>query len=378
MRVIDDGVVYRNPHPAYRSRVASASTLTWVVDHQAGHLLCAFRIGQAKMSADGTIHLRRSDDGGVTWRAAASPFDEVGPNRAGPHLGSSAAGTTILAVAQMDIADPADPDWAPDAGGIRDATTEMARRRDDRWGGPTPLDHRRHDGEWAIPCGPPLAIGTDAWFFPMERHSKVTDDAWLQRYHAFGAISRDDGRTWAETAEMPNDPTGRLAYYDQRVAILGNGDLLTVAWVHDVVADATQTARSAVSGDGGRTWSMPLDTGIVGGPVNPIRLHDGRLLAVYNRRTAPAGIRAVLSEDDGRSWRLDDEFVLYDEGSRRVIGEPARQHDRRDDPELWKTMWGWTFGTPTPVQLPDGTIVVTFFAAGFDGVSEIRVVRLQV
>ena len=33
-------------------------------------------------------------------------------------------------------------------------------------------------------------------------------------------------------------------------------------------------------------------------------------------------------------------------------------------------MWGWTFGTPTAVQAPDGSVLVTFFASGFDGVTD--------
>jgi len=40
-------------------------------------------------------------------------------------------------------------------------------------------------------------------------------------------------------------------------------------------------------------------------------------------------------------------------------------------------MCRWTFGTPTAVQAPDGSVLVTFFAAGFDGVAADRCVRLE-
>ena len=40
-------------------------------------------------------------------------------------------------------------------------------------------------------------------------------------------------------------------------------------------------------------------------------------------------------------------------------------------------MWGWTFGTPTAVQAPDGSVLVTFFASGFDGVTAIHCVRID-
>ena len=128
-----------------------------------------------------------------------------------------------------------------------------------------------------------------------------------------------------------------------------DGRLLTMAWVHDVIRDVTLTARAGFSDDGGRTWSEPFDTGILGGPLNPIRLADGRILAAYARRTAPRGIRACLSDDGGRTWAVEDEIVLWDEARRAATGTRASSRDVPDaDLPLWGTMWGWTFGGPVP------------------------------
>jgi len=100
---------------------------------------------------------------------------------------------------------------------------------------------------------------------------------------------------------------------------------------------------------------------------------------VYARRTRPNGIRAVLSSDGGLTWDTQREFVLWDEATRRVPGEVAADVERAaDDPALWGTMWGWTFGSPVAAQAPDGTVLVTFFATTDDGVMEIRCVRLEV
>src|SRR3712207_2491797 len=148
----------------------------------------------------------------------------------------------------------------------------------------------------------------------MERHGKARTPGWLRRYHAFVAVSDDDGRTWPSHYPCLNGD-GRLAYYDQRMVVLPGGRVLSMAWVHDVDEDATLTAQAGTSDDGGVTWSRPWDTGIVGGPVNPIALSDGRLFAVYNRRTSPAGVRCAVSDDEGVTWRLDEEFVIYDEAT---------------------------------------------------------------
>jgi hypothetical protein len=99
---------------------------------------------------------------------------------------------------------------------------------------------------------------------------------------------------------------------------------------------------------------------------------------VYNRRSAPSGIRCALSADDGRTWKVHDEWIIYDEATRSIMGTPAAEDARpHEDPALWDSMWGWTFGTPTAVQLAEGTIVVTFFAMAGDGVSAIRAVRIE-
>jgi hypothetical protein len=135
---------------------------------------------------------------------------------------------------------------------------------------------------------------------------------------------------------------------------------VALVWAHDVVRDETLTARISWSDDGGTTWSPTQDTGIVGGPLNPLALPDGRLLVTYPRRTAPRGVRARVSPDGGRSW--EPEVILFDEASGRLVGRRTDDEARSEqDPALWGSMWGWTFGQPMPVTLGDGTVGVCFF-----------------
>ena len=388
MRLIGDALVYRNPHPNNRAIVASAPTLAWSrLGSDEPFLLSAFRVGRAKMSTDGRVRLRASRDGGATWSDLpaefASPFaglPEPQPNHAGFHLGAASDGTTVLMACRFFMVEPGDPAWNDDAAGVVGADCLAAfAQPGGGWERVTAYDFARHGDEWAIPCGPPLALAGGRWIFPMERHARAYVPGWLRRYHAFAVFSDDGGRTWGDPVPTLNDPAERLAYYDQRMVALPDGRILTMAWVHDVVNDATLTARAGTSDDGGRTWSAPFDTGILGGPINPVRLADGRILAAYARRTAPRGIRVALSEDAGATWATDDELVLWDEATRRATGTRASSRDVPDaDVPLWGTMWGWTFGGPTAVQLPDGTVAVTFFATGFDGVPAIRCVQLEV
>ena len=383
MRIVADSIVFKNGYPNYRALEASHPGICWAGPSESPYLLCGFVLGQARTSPDRRLHVMRSDDGGATWHETPSPLAPLndGPStaHAGIVMGRTPAGTSILGSARIFMASPGSAGWDDAVAGILDADTAAVRHTaEGTWGMPITIDRRRRCDEWAIPCGSPVALDDGRVVLPMERHSKVDVPDWRRKYHAFLIASADDGATWPEEHETLNDPEQRLAYYDQQLAMLDDGRLLTVAWVHDVVDDRTLTARCAWSDDGGRSWSRPHDTGIEGGPVSPLPLPDGRLLGVYSRRTPPAGIRACLSADGGRTWLTDQEFVIWDDELRRVTGEPAPpEGGQADDGPLWGTMWGWTFGSPVPVPGPGGSVLVAFNCAERDGVRQIRLVRLE-
>lgn len=380
MQISGEQVVYANPYPTYRSETFSSTGLcrTW---GSTPTLLCAFRVGSARVSPDGRVALAATADEGRSWRSIESPMAAPGHGLqvAGSQIGaSSSSPTAVLAAARMTVAAPGSPDWPAEVAGITDADAVIARLGDDGWERAVVFDGRRTPDEWAIPCGPPVSLGGGEWILPLERHAKTHVSRWLQGYHAFAAVSRDDGRTWAERGPLLNDPERRVAHYDQHLAVTDDGRLLSLAWAHDVVDDRTLPARAGWSDDGGRSWSAPHVTGIVGGPLAPVRLPDGRILAVYPRRAVPAGIRACVSEDGGRTWDLAGEFLIWDETVRRVVGIPAASSGSADrDPPLWDTMWAWSFGLPAPALLADGSVGVAFYAAEPDGTPTVRFVVLH-
>ena len=392
MRVIDESIVQRNAHPAFASESYSATTVCWsMLETEEPYLLAAFRLGSARMSPDGRIVLRASRDGGRAWSEVPSPLASEaaravaaepghGPNLAGSQMGSSASGTTILVAARMRMTRPGAPDWDDRAAGMVDADTVIVRSGPGAgWDAPVVIEGRHDESGWSIPCGSPLSLGAGRWLLPLERHARTTVPEWLRGYEAFTAWSEDDGRTFGRLTDALNDPERRVAYYDQRMALLGDGRVLSLAWVHDLIDDRTLHARVGWSVDGGQSWSAPHETSLLGGPVNPVVLDDGRVVAAYAHRTAPAGIRVAVSEDGGRTWPSDREIVVWDETVRRVTGEPAHEGARAaHDPALWDTMWGWTFGQPMPVRLGAGQVGICFFSADPSGAPAVRFVRIEV
>jgi hypothetical protein len=74
------------------------------------------------------------------------------------------------------------------------------------------------------------------------------------------------------------------------------------------------------SDDGGRTWACLSRVNDFGSPGSLVRLPDGRLVMVYGYRLAPQGIRAAVSEDEGRSW--GGELIIRDDGGSWDLGYP--------------------------------------------------------
>lgn len=388
MRLLETSIIRSAATPGDHGKVYSSTALCSYRDGDVEVLLCGHRVGASKVGADGRIELRESRDGGATWAAIPSPLDgeHAGPltppggeyQLAGSHLASSADGTVILVAARMRVVAEGSPDYDPQAAGIVDAECVFVRRDADGWGEPFVVDARRMEDEWAIPCGPPVHLGGSRWFAPGERHAKSYVPEWLRGYHAFGLVSVDDGRTWVVVGDMMNDPDRVVVYYDQHLAVLDDGKLLSLAWVHDVVADVTLPARAGWSDDSGATWSAPVETPIHGGPVAPVHFGGGRVLAAYPHREEPAGVRVCRSPDGGVSWDVASEFIVWDLATRSFVGRPAGAPVPPTPPDpLWDTMWGWSFGLPAPTALADGNVGLAFYAIDDEGRAQVCFARVD-
>ncbi len=110
--------------------------------------------------------------------------------------------------------------------------------------------------------------------------------------------------------------------------------------------DGTQLSKNWIeichSMDNGETWSFltkAADTdggaGRNGNPPSMVRLKDGRLCVTYGYRSTSYGIRAKLSEDNGKSW--GDEIHLRDDGR------------------------NWDLGYTRTIQRTDGKLVTIYY-----------------
>jgi hypothetical protein len=102
------------------------------------------------------------------------------------------------------------------------------------------------------------------------------------------------------------------------------------------------------SDDGGLSWSRPEPTPIDGYPAHLLLLPDGRILCVYGHRKPEYSIRAVLSQDGGRSWDVERTTTLRG-------GLPNKD-----------------LGYPSSALCADGTVLTVYYAQEEDGVTSIE------
>ncbi len=161
------------------------------------------------------------------------------------------------------------------------------------------------------------------------------------------AVRTTDGKTY-ELALAIADPDRKADITEENwLHVMENGNV----WMLARTEKSDDHLWQAFSEDGGRTWRS-VKTGIKGHPPSSlIRLHDGRLLLTYGYRHPPFGIRAVVSEDDGKTWRTDRVFVLRTDGD------------------------NFDLGYPRSVQIKDGTIVTVYYFVTGDYITHIACTR---
>jgi hypothetical protein len=74
------------------------------------------------------------------------------------------------------------------------------------------------------------------------------------------------------------------------------------------------------SDDGGDTWGFLSRVNDYGAPGSLVVMPDGRIVVVYGYRLMPSGVRAVVSEDGGKTW--GPELIIRDDGGSWDVGYP--------------------------------------------------------
>jgi len=148
----------------------------------------------------------------------------------------------------------------------------------------------------------------------------------------FCTRTTDGGKTWEFVSWIAPEPEG-FAIMPSTVR-LGPESFLTAIRREEGDAEFLDLYRTD---DTGKTWQYlgkPVEeTG--SNPPAMIKLKDGRIVLSYGYRLKPYGLRAKVSNDDGKTW--GEEIVLRQDGG------------------------GWDLGYPRIIQRTDGKLVNVYY-----------------
>jgi len=178
-----------------------------------------------------------------------------------------------------------------------------------------------------------------AAYAPSPRHGRQVSHLWT---------SMDDGAHWAWRSIIAEDETGDAGFPEPALALLADGRLL--ACHRSTGLD--DRLVTALSEDDGLHWQPWRSHDLIGHPIDPLPLPDGRLLLIYGYRHPPCGIRARLWHPDDGDAGAAAEMVVRDDSPSPDIGYP------------WATV------------LDDGSILIVYYFCDSDGVRHIAASRL--
>ncbi len=138
------------------------------------------------------------------------------------------------------------------------------------------------------------------------------------------ALSQDKGLTWRMLTWFDSDVSqdgvsARLC--EPHVVATASGKLVGLARYQAAIDGDKRFVWQFDSEDGGLTWSKPRPTTLNGYPPHLLRISDGRLLASFGVRHDPIGFRFCFSEDDGKTWDVDNQ--LHVSAGNKDLGYPA-------------------------------------------------------
>jgi hypothetical protein len=325
-----------------------------------GRWLVGCRAGYAKGGNKGQhVLLSISDDEGRSWSPAAAPIAapvlDGKPGQFRALALTALGGDLVLATLYwVDYSDPALPFFNEQTEGLLDSRIMFAESDDGglTWTAPTLMDTSPFNAPTPI-TGPVLLLPDGERACQFETNKSYYDaEKWVHR--SVLMFSCDGGRTWPRHTVVTCDP--RIFYWDQRPTALPDGRLFDLFWTYDNHAATYLSIHARVSADGGRSWSALWDTGVPGQPAPVVPLRDGRLAMVYVDRTGAPAIRCRTSTDGGRHWPADSTLTLYESA---LPSQTVRKHEMAD---AWSEMGKFSVGLPATAVLPDGDMLVVYYA----------------
>lgn len=374
LQMVDSGILYINPDPAHDHVFATHPQPLQLSERE---FICTYQRGAAMYSADTNIALLRSFDGGVTWDHEGFVYDKSEDDWPysyhGDFLSRMRDGAIVLLCFRVDRSQPDKPMFSA-SGGLIENKPVLFFSHDGghTWTGPLPL--RLPAGMVATPANPIVELKDGRWLATFDQWHAFDDPGpYKPRMLAF--FSADRGRTWGDTIVIADGEREGKGFWHGKTIRLSDGRLYTLFWSADMThkekGPINLSLHYSFADKTGRHWSKPEPTSVPSQTHCPAELPGGRLCAIYTWREAERpGFMAVLSEDGGRTWDLDNQVRLWDATGWTHIGI----HIPDKYPKSHDTI---AFGAPTLMTTLNGELYASWWCT-YASLTHIRWARLRV
>ena len=352
MKIINTAIIYDNPLPQLRSRHGFFPSLCQCAD---GSLTAMYVVGQAFESVDSITCVSRSFDGGETWTAPKPCFDKSGFSVPVTDYAKAVLlpdGRLLALGYATPRPDPEKPLGNPETGGLLDDFIFFSVSDDngESWSEMKPITD--YWGGHAEASGQVVVLPEGAWVTPItgfpDWEGKMTGP--MQ-----GRLLRSDdgGKSWNDDA-VCMDFGSPVTCYEQRVCRLDSGTLVCIGWNEDTVTGQRLTNHFTFSTDGGKHWSAPESTGILGQASSLCALGGEKILAIHaiRRDTDRPGIYGYVVDFSEKKWNIT---------ARQLLWEPSTPVSR--DPHMAEIFAFLKFGQPSAIRLADGDLLMTHWYA---------------
>jgi len=339
-----------------------------------GDLLATCRVGSKKDSADETIEMYRSVDGGHIWSKGKQPFANTQVN--GVHgsykicyLTELDAGHLIAAFMWVDReAYPGKPLFNTETEGCLPMAILLSDSYDNgkTWTSLHVIPMPRDIGPPSL-TNPIMKLKDGSLAMSIETNKQYLDSGkWYQRVVLFHSL--DEGKTWEKPVTVSKDPEGRIFYWDLRTGVAPDGRIAVFSWTYDSEINKYLNLHRRISADAGQTWSQHEDLGFADQPSHPAILPDGRVVLAWVDRFGSQSIRVRLASEIDQPFNEETELILHK--------QEVAKSDTSNTGELLGEMSLWSFGLPYCEVLPDGDVMVVYYA-GTEEKLDIHWVRIR-